>query len=150
MRRTIVALAIMGMTGSASASDKTDVVAVVNQFVDGFNKGDTKTALATCAPQAAIIDEFSPYVWQGATACSDWANDFDADAKKNGITDAVVTLGKPRHVDIVGDRAYLVTPANFNFKVKGKPTAETASTFTVVLQKLAAGWRITGWAWAKH
>jgi ketosteroid isomerase-like protein len=150
MRGSLVVLAIIGMTGPASASDKTEVVAVVNQFLDGFNKGDTKAALATCAPQTAIIDEFSPYVWQGSTACSDWANDFDADAKKNGITDAIVTLGKPRHVDIVGDRAYLVMPANFKFKVKGKPTAETGSTFTVTLQKLAAGWRITGWAWAKH
>jgi ketosteroid isomerase-like protein len=150
MHRVIFVLAILGVNGSAAASDKTDVVAVVNQFLDGFNKGDTKTALATCAPQAAIIDEFAPYVWQGATACSDWANDFDADAKKNGITDGVVTLGKPRHVDVVGDRAYLVTPANYSFKAKGKPMAETGSTFTVTLQKLPAGWRITGWAWAKH
>ena len=34
------------------------------------NKGDTKTALAACAAQAAILDEFPPYAWLGATACS--------------------------------------------------------------------------------
>ncbi len=150
MRRAILVLAVLAITGPAAASESTEVMAVVTQFIDGFNKGDTKTALATCAPQAAIIDEFAPFVWQGATACSDWATDFDADAKKNGITEPVVVTGKPRHVDIVGDRAYVVLPADFKFKLKGKPTAEKGSIFTLVLQKLPAGWRITGWAWAKH
>jgi ketosteroid isomerase-like protein len=149
MRRAILVLAL-AVAGPAAASDKTDVMAVVNQFLDGFNKGDTKAALATCAPQTAIIDEFAPYVWQGVTACSDWAADFDADAKKNGITEPKVVAGKPRHVDVVGDRAYVVMPADFKFKLKGKATAEKGSTFTLTLQKLAAGWRITGWAWAKH
>ena len=149
MRRAILVLAL-AVTGPAAASDKTDVMAVVNQFLDGFNKGDTKAALATCAPQAAIIDEFAPYVWQGATACSDWAADFDADAKKNGVTEPKVVAGKPRHVDIVGDRAYVVMPADFKFKLKGKATSEKGSTFTLTLQKLAEGWRITGLAWAKH
>lgn len=149
MRRAILVLAL-ALAGPAAASDKTDVMAVVNQFLDGFNKGDIKAALATCAPQTAIIDEFAPYVWQGATACSDWAADFDADAKKNGITEPKVVAGKARHVDVVGDRAYVVMPADFKFKLKGKATAEKGSTFTVTLQKLAEGWRITGWAWAKH
>ena len=149
MRRTLAALAIIGMTGSVSASDKTDAVGVVNQFLDGFNKGDTKAVLATCAAEVAIIDEFPPYVWHGARACIDWADDFAADAKKNGITDPVVTLGKPRNVDVTGDRAYLVIPANYKFKVKGKPASETGSIFTVALRKWPTGWRITGWAWAK-
>lgn len=60
-----------------------------------------------------ILDEFAPYLWQGASACADWANDFDADAKRNGITDGFVKLSK-----------------------------------AVTLQKGAAGWKMTGWAWA--
>ncbi len=150
MHRAIVALAVLAMTGAASASEPTEVMAVVNQFIDGFNKGDTTSALATCGPQMAIIDEFAPYSWQGATACADWAKDFEADCKKNGITAPVVKLGKPRHVDVVGDRAYVVVPADFTFKLKGKPTAEKGSILTVALQKLPAGWRMTGWAWSKH
>jgi len=82
-------------------------------------------------------------------ACSTWANDYDADAKKNGITDGIVTLGNPRHVDITGDRAYVVVPANFTYKQKGKPAKETGSMLTISLQKAAAGWRMTGWAWTK-
>ena len=137
-------------TGPALAADKDDVMVPVRQFVDGFNKGDVKTALAACAEQTSIIDEIPPHEWHGAGACSAWANDFDADAKKNGITDGVVTLGKPRHVDVSGDHAYVVVPANYSFKQKGKPAKETGSTLTIALQKGANGWRMTAWTWTKR
>jgi ketosteroid isomerase-like protein len=125
-------------------------MAAVRQFIDAFNTGDVKAVLAACTAQASIIDEFPPYSWQGPAACSDWMNDFDANSKKEKITDPIVTLGKARHVDVIEDRAYVVVAANYNFKKNGKPVAETGSTFTLALQKVAAGWRFTGWAWSKQ
>jgi hypothetical protein len=74
-----------------------------------------------------------------------WANDYDADARKNSITDGVVTLGPPRHIDVTRDRAYVVVPANYTFKQKGKLVKETGSLLTIALQKEKDGWRITGW-----
>jgi len=146
-----VALLMVPLTAvDVAASDKTDVMAPVHQFVDGFNNGDSKTALAACASPASIIDEFPPHEWHGATACVDWANDFAADSKKNGITDAIVTLGKPRHLDVTADRAYVVVPATYTYKQHGKRMTESGSIMTVALQKLADGWRMTGWAWTKH
>jgi SnoaL-like domain len=136
--------------GPAAATDKTDVMAVLHQFVDGFNKGDMKTALAACADQTSIIDEFAPYEWHGTGACATWANAYGADATTNGITDGVVTLGTPRHVDVASDRAYVVAPVNYAFKQEGKPVKEVGSMITVALQKGSAGWRITGWAWSKR
>ena len=151
MHKILIALAVAVLAaGPVAASDKTDVMAPVHQFVDGFNKGDTKTALAACADQASIIDEFPPHAWQGTGACSAWANDYDSWARKNGVTDGKVTLGDPKHVDITADRAYVVVPANFSFKQNGKPVEETGSLFTLVLQKGDAGWRITGWTWTKQ
>ena len=153
MQKLLIALAVALtalLSGPTIASDQVDAVATVHQFIDGFNKGDTKTALAACAAEGSIIDEFPPHEWHGAGACSHWANDFDADAKKNGITDGVVTLGKARHVDVTGDRAYVVLPANYKYKLNGKATEEVGSTLTVALRKGASGWRITGWAWTKH
>jgi ketosteroid isomerase-like protein len=132
------------------ASAQSAVLATVRQFVEGFNKGDTKTMLATCADQTSILDEFPPHEWHGAGACAKWLSDYDADAKKNGITDGVVTLSSPSHVDITADRAYVVIPANYTFKQKGKPAGETGSIVTLAMQKIQAGWRITGWSWAKH
>jgi hypothetical protein len=134
MRRILIALAVLVAAGSAAASEKDDVVAPVRQFIDGFNKGDEKTALAACASPAFIVDEFPPYAWQGAAACADWARDFDANAKQN--------------VQVTGDRAYVVVPANYDYKQKGKKMSQKGSTFTAALQKGPAGWRITAWTWS--
>ncbi|HSE12408.1 MAG TPA: nuclear transport factor 2 family protein [Rudaea sp.] len=144
----ITAALAMFAASPAVATEQTDVMVPVHQFVDGFNKGDVNSALATCAEQTSIIDEFPPHEWHGAGACAKWADDYDANAKKEGITDGVVTLGKPRHVDVSGDRAYVVVPASYTFKQKGKAKKETHAVMALSLQKVAAGWRITGWSWA--
>jgi len=150
MRRGFIALAVAALLSLPAAGQDTAVMTTVQRFVDAFNKGDTKTAIAVCAEQTYIIDEFPPFEWHGAGACAKWMADYDADAKKNAITDGVVTLGPPRHVDIVGGRAYVVVPADYAFKQNGKPAKETASDLTIVLRKGAAGWRIFAWSWSKN
>jgi ketosteroid isomerase-like protein len=126
------------------------VMATVHQFMDGLDKGDTKTALAACASPATIVDEFAPHEWQGADACADWAAAYDADSNRRGITDGYVTLGTPWHVDVSGNVAYVVVPATYTYEQHGKPMAEHGSIWTVVLKKTAAGWRIASWTWAKR
>lgn len=151
MHTILIALGLTALVQSTAAGpDKTAVMATVHQFVDAFNKGDRKTAAAACADQTSIIDEFPPYEWHGAGGCAKWMNDYDADAKKNGITDGIATLGAPKHIDITAERAYVVVPADYTCKQQGKAVKETGSILTVALQKVAAGWRITGWAWTKN
>jgi hypothetical protein len=126
------------------------VMATVHQFIDGFNKGDVKSALAACADRASVIDEFPPHAWQGSTACADWARDLAASNKSEGISGGVVTLRAPWRVDVNGDRAYVVVPATYAYEQRGKHVTESGSIFTLALQKVAGRWRITGWAWAAH
>ena len=149
MIKLFLALAVTVAVASATADDKTDVMVTINQFVDNFNKGDAKAAEA-CAAQTSIIDEFAPHEWHGAGACLTWMKDYDIDAKKNAITDGVVTLGKPKHLDIDGIYAYVVIPSEYSFKKQGKPVKEKDSAFTFALKKGPAGWKITGWSWAKN
>jgi hypothetical protein len=150
MRKLSFGLALMlSIATPAVASDQSDVMKPIHQFIDGFNKGDVNSALAACADETSIIDEFAPHEWHGAGACAKWANDFGEDAKKKGITDEVVTLGKPRHVDVTGDYAYVVAPADYAFKRNGKATKETKATMAFALHKDASGWRVTGWSWAR-
>lgn len=151
MRRMLLTLAVAALAALATpASAQTDVMATVNRFVDAFNKGDTTTVGAVCTEQASVIDEFPPHEWHGANACAKWMHDYNVDALKNGITDGIVTLDKPSHIDLSTDRAYIVVPANYLFKKHGKPVQEIGSILTLALQQGATGWRITGWAWAKH
>ena len=151
MNTIILAIGLLALgQGATSSADQKAVMAVVNQFTDAFNKGDTKTAAATCAEQTSILDEFPPHEWHGAGGCAKWMADYDADAKKNGITDGNVKLGPAKHVDVTADRAYVVVPADYTYKMKGKPVKETASLLTVALQKSTSGWKITGWSWSKN
>ena len=161
MRKTLaLAVAVILIAGSAAAqknttkildADKVGAVATVVQFVAGFNKGDVKTALATCASPSAVIDDFPPYAWSGANGCADWAAAYDSFTKQNGITNGHVTLGpKPLFVEVTGDRAYVIMSSGFSYKLKGKPVNEPGARFTVGLQKKGNDWKITAWTWSSH
>jgi ketosteroid isomerase-like protein len=147
MRTALLTLVIALSAVPALASDKTDVMATVKAYVDATNKGEDAAGAALCANPAAVIDDFAPHVWQGPTACADWAAAFAADAKASGDTEALVTTAKPLHLTVKGDRAYAVLPAKYAYKEHGKPIVEPG-LWTFALQKLDAGWRITGWTWS--
>jgi ketosteroid isomerase-like protein len=134
--------------GPVTASDKTDVMAVIHQWVDSFNKGDEKAALATCADEGSIIDDIEPHEWHGSGMCSHWMESLHAWVAKNEISETHVTAGRARHVDLNGAHAYVVLPMTFAYKDHGKPMKQTGSLATMSLTKSNSGWRISGWAWA--
>jgi len=143
----VLATTLVAMASPARAQ-QADVVNAVSRFVDGFNKGDTKALTASCAVETSIIDEFPPHEWHGIKACAQWAKDYNRNAKKSGITDGLVVLGTPSHVDVTGDRAYVVIPSDYTWKEKGKAMKETGSSFTFAMQKVGPTWKIAGWSWA--
>jgi ketosteroid isomerase-like protein len=148
-RRALLIIAAICATASTSLADTMEPMGAVRQYIDAFNKGDMEGMAATCAVPASILDGMAPHVWQGPTACKDWYRDVLTTGEREGATGYFVTLEEPRHVDVSGDRGYVVVPAIMTFKVHGKQVTQSGSTFTVALQKLRAGWRITAWAWAK-
>lgn len=150
MPKLIIAL-VIAMVGArtVAASQETEVMAPVRQFVNGFNKSDIKIAQAACADQTLIIDDFPPHQWQGSGATVKWLTAYDGYAKKNGISDGFVTLGEPAHIDVTGIEAYVVVPTKFSLKKKGKRVKETG-VMTLVLHKGGGGWRITAWSWADN
>jgi len=131
------------------ASDKTDVVDAVNRYLANLDTDKIQTAVAMCDPEIAILDEFPPHAWHGATACADWWKGLLAYNEKSGITDGDATLGKPWTVDVTGDRAYFVAPMTYTYKQNGKSVKESAS-FAVALKRTQAGWHITSWAYSKQ
>jgi hypothetical protein len=162
MHKLIVAVALSALTSlnpgcssppplaDTSSPEATAVMSAVHAFVSGFNAGDTQAALAVCADAMSIVDEFPPYEWNGSGACLKWIRDYGEDARRNGISDGVVTIHDPRHVDVVGDRAYVVLTADYTYLMQGARMREEGSTFTFALHKPRDAWRITGWCWSKN
>jgi hypothetical protein len=142
----LVTLAIAGPV-HAQPSDA-ELMAPIQKFVDSFNKGDAAGAAATHAAGAdlTIIDEVPPYLWRGAKAFHAWHADLESDAKKQGMTDPLVTLSAPTRIEKQSAEAYVVVPAVFTFKLGGKAMREAAQ-MTFVLKKAASGWLIHAWTW---
>ena len=131
--------------GPASAADSPLVA--VRAFLDAFNKGDTASvAAAQRGSTLAIMDEVPPHIWLGEKAVDAWLASLDAYDKAHGRTGGAVTLAQPRVTTVEGARAYVVAPAVYTFKQKGKPMREPA-TMTFALHHEAAGWKIAGWTW---
>jgi hypothetical protein len=129
------------------ADDSADVLAIVTKYSDAFSRNDIVAADSLCTHHAIIIDDFPPHVWQGSTTCVDWWHAMAADSKASGIAGGVVALGKPWRVTVTADRAYAVFPATYTYRRNGVQTVSNG-VWTFALLKLAAGWRIAGWAWS--
>ena len=138
-----------GFASPSFASDASDVMAVVKAYLADINKGDAPNFTKLCAPQTIILDDFPPHVWQGANACADWLNALVAYDAKTGVTPVELTMGDPSRLSVDGDHAYVVLPAGYKYTQHGKPIDETHSVWTIALQKMADGWRVTGWAWSQ-
>jgi hypothetical protein len=150
VHKILSVLAISALAAApAVGSDKQDVMAVVQQWADAFNKDDSNAQVATCAAETSIIDDFAPHEWHGAGACAKWKDALDVFAKKHEVTGMTLGVLKPRHVDVAADSAYVVVSMTFSFQHNGKDVKD-AGTFTGALHRGTSGWRITGWAWAAH
>src|SRR5579863_10002297 len=78
---------------AAMTPEQNAAMAPIRQFATGFNRGDMKMATRACDSPASVLDDFSPHIWQGATACADWAKSFVAVARASKITGSAVTMG---------------------------------------------------------
>jgi hypothetical protein len=143
------AVVVVGMPAATiGATPDAEVMMPVRAFIDGFNKGDTKAAAAQTSPDGiVIVDDIAPFTWIGPKAFDTWGEALDNADKVAGNTDDHVTYGKPVHVEVGVDRAYVVLPVVYTFKQKGVAQKETAH-MALTLQKGNTGWLITGFSWA--
>jgi hypothetical protein len=144
-----VALALAALVSlPVAASEKTDVMGVLRRFNDSLNKGDRQATLAACSELTSALDDIPPHEWHGAGACTKWLDDLEASNKTLQVTGLHDELGKPRHINITGDRAYVVVPLDETYKMKGKQVVTSGNLWTVALQKGASGWQMTAWAFS--
>ena len=149
MRKTILALlAGVLLVPSTFAADRGDLAAPIRQFIEAFNSGDTKAALAPLAQgDIHIIDEFAPYSWNGPNAAQDWIAGYDQHAQATGVTDRIVKYEAPTRIEVDGDLAYVIVPTIHLYKEHGQPMAEERQ-LTCVLHAEAGGWKISAWTWS--
>jgi ketosteroid isomerase-like protein len=147
LRSLLIAVGVaISISAPVAASDNTEVIAVAHHWADAFGQRAFITDNAPCAEDAVVIDDLPPHVWQGPGACTQWFGTFEAWAAKAGATNALITLGEIRHLELDGGFAYLVAPATLSYVKESKPV-NFPGTITLTLRKRESGWRISGVAW---
>jgi len=130
-----------------------DVMAPIRQFIDGFNKGDTKSAFAAYATGEinikkiiSIVDEFAPYRWLGPHAPQDWSAAYDKHAQATGVTDGCREIWRIHANRDRKRRSVRRHPTTYLYKEHGHPMAEEGQV-ALVLHVQAGAWKISGWTW---
>ena len=122
---------------------------VVREYINAFNAADTEGMAAMFAASGSILDGTAPHIWQGPNVARDWYRDVLVKGEQIGAGNYLVELDEPLRNHITGDSAYVVLPASIKFTVKGEQIVQPGAMFVVALRRLAEGWRIVSWAWAK-
>jgi ketosteroid isomerase-like protein len=138
-----LALAGVAAPCAVMASDRSDVVAVVQAYNDAGNRSDRTGYASYCTRDATVIDHVPPYRFQGPTACAD---EYDAvvawgAANKAHVEGMVQLVLDPAFLEVHGERAYAVFPVEARFKQSGRPTIEK-SYLTAVLRRQGTTWGI--------
>ena len=141
----VATIAAMAAPYAAAASDRSDVIAAVQGYNDAGNKGDRAGYASYCTPDAIVVDQVEPFVFQGPTAC---AQEYDAVVawgvrNKIAAEELYQKVYEPVSFRLDGDTAYAVFPVKGWFKQDGRPQVETLY-LTTVLRRQAQGWRIQG------
>ena len=149
MKKIIFVLLISVLLApSGMVAAQGDVTAPIHQFIDGFNRGDVKSAYAAYATgDIIIVDEFAPHRWVGPNAPQAWAADYDKHAQATGVSGGTVKYGPPTRTEIEGDVAYVIIPTTYIYKQHGQPLTEEGQ-MTFVLHVEASGWKISSWTWS--
>jgi len=147
MRKLVIVLLVSMLIVPALTATAADVTAPIHQFIDSFNKGDANSAFATYASgDIMIVDEFAPFSWSGPNAPRAWAADLEKEMKGEGSTEGQVKYGAPTRTEIMGDRAYVILPTSFVYRLKSKPMVEKGQ-MTFVLSSQGGDWKIAAWTW---
>jgi len=123
------------------------VEAPIKRMMDGFNKGDIAAVKSAHVTSPTIVDNVSPFFWSGPNAFDEWVSDLSKAEAAEGKTDGVVTFAPVVDEVISGDRAYVVTRSEYDYKQNGKNIREVGYT-SFVLVKQGGEWKVASWSWA--
>src|SRR5580698_570504 len=106
----------MELTQDILASDRIEVLAKMQQSIDGFNTNDSASMKAHLMPSLVIVDDIPPFFFQGENAVADWGKAFGAKADADEITEPAMRLLDTTYINVIGNHAYAVVPAIYSFR----------------------------------
>ena len=145
------AAALAGSAVASAAGEAAQLEASLDRFCELVNQGNAPEALAYFLPDATIVEDLSPYSWQGSSAGMEWLEAMNANAERSGMSGVHMRFQPASTVQITGARGYAVIPGDLTYTFKDGRVQHAHGHVTFVLQKMTAGWRIETltWAWER-
>lgn len=132
---------------SIQAKEETPALLVAARRVARFMEtlADEDLAGAFAATDVVIVENFSPFVFQGPGAVARWAAAFRSHV--SGVGDLRCAFDEPFEAVVDGDRAYLSLPTTWKGVEQGRPFTERGG-WAFALVREDGAWRVCGYGWA--
>ncbi|HEY2482260.1 MAG TPA: hypothetical protein VGI30_08710, partial [Caulobacteraceae bacterium] len=88
-----------------------------------------------------LVEEVPARTWSGPGAFQAWSTSL----QQAGGAESLATLHSSPRTD--RDMTYVLAPVLYSYERRGAVVIEPA-TIAISLRRQAAGWKVTGWAWA--
>src|SRR5579863_7862692 len=132
----------------AGEDEDAEIKKTALQFIETFNKNDMKSMEAMCIEDAVIVDDTPPYIWQGAGACTRFADAWQAARVSMGLIRAHWETLDGWTIEVDGPRAYVAIPVRLELQFKpgrsrsstnssGRPVKNDAPIWTILLERTA-------------
>jgi len=125
-----------------------DIKAVVDKALGGFNRKDSELYSNAFVADAVIVDGMAPYRWTGPNAQGRWFADAERWAHELGVADESIAYDKFIRADVVDAHAYVVLAATLSFAIRGQH-ARRLGILTFTLVKQGDEWKIESQAWGR-
>ncbi|MDN5284485.1 MAG: hypothetical protein JWR38_759 [Mucilaginibacter sp.] len=125
---------------------KPEVLEIVNRVLKASYTFDIAKVSELYAPNAMVIDEQSPFSWNGPLAGVQWVNSVQKAVKDFKIKDFKVNVKRVKVFQQTDEIAYLVVPVEYTGTINGEPFDEEGG-FTFVLRIVGDKWLIKSQAW---
>jgi ketosteroid isomerase-like protein len=141
-------LLVSARPASAAPALPAPVFAPIAAWVKTANAGDRAGLIALFTTDGASVDNFEPYRFAAPGGAAHWYDGFLADADANHETGGAIAIAPPRFFHVSGDRAWVVVPTRYTYRLSGKPELETGSLI-FTLARADAGWKLMTMSWSQ-
>ena len=93
-----------------------------------------------------IVENFSPYVFQGQNGAANWEAGFRAHAGADKLSDLTLHFGDAQDFGRSGERAFFTLPTTWRGK-NGPQAFEEQGAWSFVLTRSKDGWLVLAYGW---
>ena len=127
----------------------TEIKAVIDTVLSGFNKKDSALYNNAFSRDAVIIDGIAPYRWTGPNAPARWFSDAEKWLHDLGVENEKIACDRIAHSAVVGTNAYVVLSATLSFSLTGGQASSRQGTLTFTFAKQGDKWKVEAQAWGR-